>query len=320
MSRCITAPTSTTSVRGFLADVVAGLQARPKTLPSKYFYDKRGSQLFDLICELPEYYPTRTEIDIMSHHAPDMAKVIGSQAAVVELGSGSSQKTSYLLAELERPVAYVPVEISRDYLEEAAERIEAKFPDLEVLPLHADFTLPFPLPPTSRPVAKRVVYFPGSTIGNFSGEAADHLLQQIARLAGPGGGLLLGFDLVKERHVLEAAYNDTQGITAAFNRNLLARINRELGGTFPLDRFAHRAFFNADDSRIEMHLESLVDQQVTVGSHRFDFRRGETIRTELSHKYRLGEMCCLARQASLRHTATWTDARQYFAVSYFEAE
>jgi L-histidine Nalpha-methyltransferase len=319
MSRCITTASPVSTSRGFLADVVAGLQGRPKTLPSKYFYDQRGSQLFDLICDLPEYYPTRTEIDIMSHHAGDMAGVIGPRALVVELGSGSSLKTSYLLAELDEPAAYVPVDISREHLEEAADRVELEFPELEVIPVHADFTKPFSLPGASQPEAKRIVYFPGSTIGNFTQESAQELLEQVAELVGPGGGLLLGFDLVKERHVLELAYNDAQGITGAFNKNLLARINRELGGDFRIDEFAHRAHFNPDDSRIEMHLESLVDQQVSIGSYQFEFSRGETIRTELSHKYRLGDIGGMAQQAGLRHTATWTDARQYFAVSYFNA-
>lgn len=301
----------------FLADALEGLQAERKWLPSKYFYDQRGSQLFDQICELEEYYPTRTEIAIMHDHAAEMAQAIGSHAMLIELGSGSSIKTGWLLKEIERPLAYVPVDISGDHLYESAERIAEEFEDVEVLPLHADFAGSMKLPECETEVHRRVVYFPGSTIGNFRPHDARELLHRLAKLVGEGGGLLIGFDLVKSTETLEAAYNDSQGVTAAFNLNLLERMNAELGSDFAVDQFRHQAIYNAKLERIEMHLVSLQQQRVRLGDKVIEFERGETIRTELSHKYRKESFCELAADAGFAQSQVWTDSAEQFAVAYF---
>ncbi|MDE2197203.1 MAG: L-histidine N(alpha)-methyltransferase, partial [Gammaproteobacteria bacterium] len=237
--------------------VLAGLREPQKTLPCKYFYDQRGSQLFDAICELPEYYPTRTELGIMEVHAADMAAALGPRVLLVEPGSGSSLKTRLLLDHLPQPRAYVPVDISRAQLVTAADRLNRLYPELEVLPVCADFCQSFAIPAPRRRAARTIIYFPGSTIGNFEPPAAIQLLRQLRRLAGPAGGLLIGVDLRKERSVLERAYNDAAGITAAFNLNLLRRLNRELQSDFDLSRFCHRAAYNETEGRIEMHLVSL---------------------------------------------------------------
>ncbi|MEO1630775.1 MAG: L-histidine N(alpha)-methyltransferase, partial [Bacteroidota bacterium] len=234
----------------FLADVVEGLTGSPKTLPCKYFYDERGSALFDEITELEAYYPTRTETAIMERHIAAMAAAVGPRAVLVEYGSGSSQKTRMLLGALPNLAAYVPIDISGDYLQQQATSLRAQFPETLILPVAADFTTAFDLPALPPDTKRRVVYFPGSTIGNFAPDAAERLLRRMADIAGPGGGLLIGVDLVKDRDVLVRAYDDPQGVTAAFNKNLLARINQEAGGTFDLDAFEHEARWNDTDARI----------------------------------------------------------------------
>jgi L-histidine N-alpha-methyltransferase len=299
------------------ADVLAGLSRPRKRLPAKYFYDAAGSRLFDAITELPEYYPTRTELGILRTRAGGMAARCGPRCLLVELGAGSLTKVRRLLDRLDRPAAYVPVDVSGDHLRSAAAALADDYPALDVAPVVADFTRPFALPDV--PAARRVAFFPGSTIGNFDPPAADALLRRVARLVGPGGGLLLGIDLRKDVAVLERAYNDAAGVTAAFNRNLLVRINRELEADFDPDAFRHVAFYNRERARIEMHLASETAQRVQVGEAAFDFRAGESIHTENSYKYDVDEFAARAAACGLRLDETWTDARNYFAVLYLTA-
>jgi len=302
------------SLQVFLQDTLRGLGQNPKCLPCKYFYDEEGSRLFDRICELEEYYPTRTELAIMRRHAPEMARQSGPEVMLVEFGSGSSLKTRLLLDQLADPVAYVPVDISRDHLERTAGRLARDYPRIEILPVCADFTEPFELPTSSRPASHVAVYFPGSTIGNFEADNARALLGRIASLCGTGGGLLIGIDLKKDTATLEAAYDDAQGVTAAFNLNLLRRINRELGADFRLDRFRHRAVYNRSLGRIEIGLVSRCRQRVSVNGKTFDFDQGEEIRTEYSHKYTVDGFAEMAAGADLMLRRHWTDADGLFAV------
>ncbi|MEQ8789227.1 MAG: L-histidine N(alpha)-methyltransferase [Pirellulaceae bacterium] len=306
------------SVDTFRDDVLAGMARPQKRLPSKYFYDQRGSELFEQICELEEYYPTRTELDIMRAFGGEMAGVLGSDCVLVEYGSGAGVKTRILLDHLDAPAAYVPVDISRDHLQQTAVAISADYDSLAVHPVCADFTQPFELPDDVVPHHHRVVYFPGSTIGNLEPADVDDLLEQIAKLCRPDGGLLLGVDLKKDPAVLEAAYNDAQGVTAQFNLNLLRRINRELEADLSIDQFRHRAVYNHAAGRVEMHLVSRRRQRVEIGGEAFDLAEGETICTEYSHKYDLESFCQQAAQAGLVRRRTWTDQRGYFAVVYFE--
>jgi dimethylhistidine N-methyltransferase len=301
----------------FRADVLAGLARPRKRLSAKYFYDAVGSHLFDRITELPEYYLTRTELGILREHAPAMAARCGPRCLLIELGAGSLVKVRLLLAPLTDPTAYAPVDVSDDHLRAAVAALADDYPALDVRPVIADFTGPFELPAVS--ARKRVVFFPGSTLGNFDPPEADALLKRIAGLVGPGGGLLLGVDLRKPVEVLEPAYNDAAGVTAAFNRNLLVRINRELGADFDPAAFQHRAFFNRTRSRIEMHLVSARAQRVRIGSETFDFRAGESIHTENSYKYDLSELAARAARCGLALDETWTDVQQYFAVLYLSA-
>jgi L-histidine N-alpha-methyltransferase len=303
--------------------VLQGLSRDQKILPTAYLYDERGSELFERITELPEYYPTRTELAIMAEHVGAMAEAIGDEAMLIEYGSGSGLKTRGLLDALRDPVAYVPVDISRDHLLASAAAIDREFPRLEVMPVCADFTRPFVTPrPTPTP-RSRTVYFPGSTIGNFLPAAAIRLLAKMRREAGPEGGVLIGVDLKKDTAVLEAAYNDAQGVTAEFNLNLLRRINRELGGEFDVDAFEHRAVWVESRGAIEMRLVSKRAQTVRVGERRFAFQQGEWIHTEDSHKYELGQtagssgdFASMADAAGLLIERSWVDARSYFAVLY----
>ncbi len=305
---------------GFLADVLAGLQRPQKELPCKYFYDEHGAQLFERICELPEYYLTRAELAILRAHLPEMAGCLGGDALLVEYGSGSGMKTRLLLAELarqgKRPAAYVPVDISREQLLGSAAALRRAFPGLVVSPVCADFTASFALP--TQPAARRAVFFPGSTLGNFDPPAAQRFLRRVAAQCGPGGGLLIGVDLKKDPAVLERAYDDAAGVTRDFNLNLLRRINRELGGTFALDRFRHHARYNAAAGRIEMHLISQGDQIVHVGGVAIAFRDGESIHTENSYKYGADEFIALAASAgfALHGARTWIDAEGLFSVHY----
>lgn len=305
-------------VDDFDADVRRGLSATPKKLHPKYFYDAAGSKLFERICATPEYYPTRTEIAIMEQYAADMAALAGPRVRLVEFGSGSSVKTRLLLAELDDPVAYMPVDISRDHLMDVAAELAAAYPAVEVLPICADFTSKFTLPEPARKPARTLVYFPGSTIGNFEPAEALVLLRRIAKLAGDHGSVLIGADLQKDVAVLETAYNDAAGITEAFNFNLLTRINNELGGDFDPANFRHRAFYNRDRHRIEMHLESVIEQIVTVGGARYHFDAGETIHTESSHKYTDAQFAQLAAAAGMRVSRVWKDDDGLFSVQYLE--
>lgn len=300
----------------FYDEVIQGLQQQAKTLPCKFFYDERGSQLFDQICDLPEYYPTRTEMSIMRTHVSEMTALLGPGCRLVEYGSGSSLKTRILLDHAPELASYVPVDISREHLLKSACDLAATYPSLEVLPVCADYTQEFSLPFGSQPVTHSVVYFPGSTIGNFPPKQAAGFLRSIASLCGEGGGLLIGVDLRKSPQVLEPAYSDAQGVTAAFNLNLLARINRELGGDFDLAHWEHYAVYNDRQGRIEMHLISLRDQQVHIGRTPICFDEDEMIHTESSYKYSLGGFAALAAEAGWEVKQAWTDPASLFSVQY----
>lgn len=302
----------------FARDVLAGLTATPKRLPPKYLYDETGCRLFERITEQPEYYLTRTELDILEQNAPAMAALAPPGAALVEFGTGTARKARILLGAAQSAPAhafsaYVPVDIAAESLEREADGVRHDFPDLEVLPVAADFMRPFTLPPqvAGRPY---VGFFPGSTIGNFEPHEATAFLQSAGEILGKGSVLIVGVDLVKDASVLNAAYNDAAGVTAAFNLNYLVRINRELGASFDLDSFEHHAFFNRAHSRIEMHLASLKRQRVRIDGESVDFRMGETIHTESSYKYTLNGLKALARGAGWQPVAVWTDARNYFSI------
>jgi dimethylhistidine N-methyltransferase len=298
-------------------EVLDGLLAPRKRLPCKYFYDEEGSALFDRICDLPEYYLTRTEMGIMRGHAGEIARRIGPGCQLVELGSGSSVKTRLLLDALPDVAAYVPVDISGEHLRRSAARLAAAYPNVEVLPVCADYTREFAIPaPSARPAHARVAYFPGSTVGNFEPAEARAFLQRVAALVGPGGGLLIGFDLKKDPALLHAAYNDAAGVTAAFNLNLLARLNRELGADFDVGQFRHYAFYQPGAGRIEMHLVSERAQLVRVNGDRIPIGRGESIHTECSYKYTPAEFDRLARAAGFEPAGRWTDPREWFCVEY----
>jgi len=300
--------------QNFLIDVLRGLSQAQKSLPCKYFYDERGSQLFDKICQLDEYYPTRTEQQIMLDNAPDMAEQLGSEVMLIEFGSGSSIKTRILLDELDSPVAYVPLDISEEHLLNTAAVLEEKYPQIEILPLVADFTKPFELPLASRPPSHAAVFFPGSTIGNFLPSNVVGMLNVISEILGPDGGMLIGIDLQKDPAIIEAAYNDAQGVTAEFNLNVLHRINQELDGNFDVAQFQHKAVYNAEMGRIEIHIVSQCDQSVTICDRRFHFARQETILTEYSHKYSVDSFVKLAAQAGFSLHKHWSDDQHLFAV------
>ena len=310
LARKIVIDTATTE---FATDVVAGLTATPKRLLPKYFYDGAGSALFEQITELPEYYPTRREIGILEEHAGDIAALIPPGAALVEFGSGSSTKTRKVLSTAASLGAYVPVDISAQFLQQQAAELRREYPKLAVLPVAADFTRPFELPDAVR-IMPRVGFFPGSTIGNFEPHEAAAFLRHAGRILGRGATFIVGVDLIKDTQVLQKAYNDPQGVTAKFNLNLLARINRELGAKFNLECFEHHAFFNRERSRIEMHLASLKRQRIKVCGECIDFRAGETIHTENSYKYSVASFGALARGAGWTPTTVWTDPDNYFSV------
>ncbi|NNF51365.1 MAG: L-histidine N(alpha)-methyltransferase [Gammaproteobacteria bacterium] len=299
-------------------EVLAGLRASPKVLSPKYFYDERGSQLFDEITALPEYYPTRTEIGIMEANIDEIVALVGRQASLIEFGSGSSLKTRILLDNLNDLAAYVPVEISREYLLAIVEGLQADYPHIEMLPVFADFTKPFELPAPRVAPVKNVVYFPGSTIGNFAPAKALDLLRVMASEAKQGGALLIGVDLKKDTAILEAAYNDSQGVTARFNLNMLRRLNNELDADFVLDDFRHRAIYNEEEGRIEMHLISERDQSFVVAGEQFSIKKGESIRTECSYKFTLEEFSALAAQAGFQQRQVWKDSNALFSVQFLE--
>jgi dimethylhistidine N-methyltransferase len=293
-----------------------GLSLKPKRLPSWLFYDKRGSELFDDICEQPEYYLTRSEIALMDEHAESIADTLGSDVRLVEYGSGNARKTRMLLEHLHQPVAYVPIEISPEPLRESLERLGVEFPSLPVQPLCADFTKPLRLPIPPRAPRRTVVYFPGSTIGNFDNRGAGVLLRKMRNEMGDAGGILIGVDLKKDHAVMEAAYNDRAGVTAAFTLNMLARLNREIGSNFDLSAFRHRAHYNPMAGRIETHIVSTQVQQVKIGRGNVNFREDEAIHVEYSCKYSLADFEALAAKAGLAVLRVWTDAQQMFSVQY----
>ncbi len=299
-------------------EVLEGLSQPDKRLSPKWFYDEEGSRLFDQITELPEYYLTRTELGILNAHISEMCELIGERVTVVELGAGSSVKVRILLDHLNNPAAFIPVDISGDHLLEAARTLASDYPDLEILPVCADFTQPFDLPAPVTPAKRNLVFFPGSTIGNFGLLQAKQLLGVMAIEAGQGGGLLIGVDLKKDTATLEDAYNDSAGVTARFNLNLLTRLNREIGADFDLDLFTHRAIYSEDKGRIEMHLVSDEDQSVNIAGQRIDFVAGEYILTECSHKYELQEFANLAGEAGFAVRKVWTDPDKLFSVQYLE--
>ena len=296
----------------FREDVIAGLSLPQKALPPKYFYDARGSRLFEAICRLKEYYPTRAEQGLTRGHIGEIASFACKGSTLIEYGSGEGKKSRLLIQAL-RPAAYIPVDISDDALRKATAGLRRTFPWLDVLAVHGDFSRPLKIP-VAQAKGRRVVYFPGSTIGNLSPEEAHSFLRMTRGQVGPNGAMLVGVDLRKDANVLHAAYNDAKGITAAFNLNLLARINRELGGDFKLRRFRHYAFYNAALGRIEMHLVSLERQHVNVGDHRFLFDAGESIHTENSYKYSVDGFRALASSAGFKGEKVWLDAKGLFSL------
>ena len=300
-----------------LSDVIAGLSSDPRALPCKYFYDERGAALFQKICELPEYYVTRTELDILSRHHAEIASQIGPNVELIGLGTGAGTKTRILIKALEKPAAYIPVDISEKQLRKSTASFQKIFPKLEILPVCADYLQPVVLPSPRHKPARNVVYFPGSTIGNFEPNEALEFLRRIANVSGRGGGLLIGVDLQKDQNVIEAAYNDKDGVTAQFNLNLLEHINRETGANFDLSRWQHRAIYNSKAGRIEMYLISATDQTVHIGDREFRFRSGEKILTEHSYKHTPEGFIALAGQAGFDFAKFWTDDARLFGVFYF---
>ena len=301
----------------FREEVTTGLSKSPRQLPCKFFYDERGAQLFQEICELPEYYITRTEIEILRLRGAEMATALGPQIELIGLGTGAGTKTRILLEELHDPIVYLPIDISKEQLEKSSARFREMFPTLQVLPVCADYLEPFELPLPRKLSSRSVIYFPGSTIGNFEPEVAEEFLARMVELAGEGGGLLIGVDLQKDRAVLESAYNDRAGVTAQFNKNLLARINRELGADFDLNRWHHHAIYNSTEGRIEIYLISETEQTVRIGAREFQFRAGEEILTEYSYKHSIAGFIELARRAGFHFEQVWTDDARWFGVFYF---
>lgn len=304
---------------GFREEVLRGLRRQPKQIPSKFFYDEAGSRLFDQICDLEEYYLTRVEMEILRCHGRKMAAAIGPECRLIEFGSGSGLKTRRLLDLLKRPASYVSVDISREQLMASAAQIAAAYPGLEVHPVYADYTGHFDLPEVHRRARRTVAFFPGSTIGNFEPPGAVEFLRRMSATCGRDGGLLIGVDLKKDPVVLHRAYNDRDGVTAAFNLNLLARLQRELGAEINPDQFAHYAPYNPSLGRIEMHLVSLADQLVRLGGVVIPFRQGESILTEYSYKYDLHEFAQLVAEAGFGVERVWTDERHWFSVQYLVA-
>ncbi len=299
--------------RAFAADAVAGLTASPKRLSPKYFYDSEGSELFERITVLPEYYPTRCELSILRERSGEIAALIPEKAALIEYGSGASTKIRILLSAIKNLAAYVPVEISADFLDRQIAALRREHPGVAMLPVPADFTKPFELPVAIKDMP-RVGFFPGSTIGNFEPHEAAAFLRQAGRTLGTGAIFIVGVDLVKDTQVLKRAYNDNQGVTARFNLNLLVRMNRELGANFDVAQFEHHALFNREKSRIEMHLASRKRQKVRLCGETIDFRAGETIHTESSYKYTLESFGAMARGSGWTPLKSWTDRDNCFSV------
>ncbi len=299
-----------------LAEILAGLRMPAKRISPKYFYDERGSQLFDEITRLPEYYLTDTELGIMQDNIDEIADLVGYQASLIEFGSGSSMKTRVLLESLHELAAYVPVDISEEHLLESAKLIQSEFPQIEIAPVVADFTKPFDLPSPRIPPKRNIVYFPGSTIGNLERDDALSLLDVMHQEAGENGALLIGVDLQKDPALIEAAYNDSAGVTAEFNLNMLRRMNNDYGADFDLDAFRHSARYDADEGRVVTRLVSLKDQVVHLGGETFTLRENEGILTEYSHKYTLEGFAAMARQSGFEVERVWTDTQRLFSVQY----
>jgi dimethylhistidine N-methyltransferase len=313
----MTAPLNRPSVDALREEVLQGLRSRPKTLPPKLFYDAAGAQLFEQITTLPEYYLTRAELEILERHAGEIAQAVGPGCALIEYGSGAGIKVRLLLDALDRPLAYVPIDISTEQLASVARTMRRDYPSLAVLPVAADYTASFALPALPEG-ARRVAFFPGSTIGNFHPTEATAFLRRIRRTIGAQGALILGVDRIKDPRVIEAAYDDAAGVTAAFNRNMLARVNRDFDGHFPVDRFTHRAAFNREAARIEMHLVSMDARSVFVAGESVPFESGESIWTESSYKYDEPRLAALASGAGLRIAGRWTDVAERFWVVMLE--
>lgn len=299
-----------------LAEIIEGLRQDEKMISPKYFYDERGSQLFEEITALPEYYPTETELGILRDNVDEIARLVGPQASLIEFGSGSSLKTRVLLENLHDLAAYVPVDISEELLLESAALLREDFPDIDILPVAADFTRPFALPQPAIMPVKNIVYFPGSTIGNFTNEDALELLRVMHGEAGEGGALLIGVDLQKDPDIIERAYNDSAGVTAEFNLNVLRHLNREFGADFKLDAFSHSAEYNPEEGRVELRLVSSEQQDVSVGDEAFTIEEDEAILTEYSHKYTLEGFARMAGHAGFDVDRVWTDAERLFSVQY----
>jgi dimethylhistidine N-methyltransferase len=306
------------AARAFAADLLAALASQPKSIAPKYFYDTEGSRLFDQICEVPEYYPTRVETALLREQASDIARHIGPHADLIEFGAGAMTKVRLLLAALASPSRYLPIDISGDYLETAANGLRAQFPQLRVEPVAADYGQGLALPASPAGTRQRVGFFPGSTIGNYTPDEAVEFFKMAAGVL-QGGALIVGADLIKEPAVLHAAYSDAQGVTAAFNLNLLARANRELGADFDLAQFAHSAFYNAPFQRIEMHLMSRTRQQVSLCGQTFSFEEGETLHTENSYKFTINGLRALAVKAGFTPGTVWMDAEKKFSVHWLVA-
>ncbi|WP_444995267.1 L-histidine N(alpha)-methyltransferase [Aliikangiella sp. IMCC44359] len=300
---------------GFIDDVIEGLSKKPKTLPCKYFYDETGSKLFEDICDVQEYYITRTEIKLLEKIKFELSDMIGKKAVIIEPGAGAGRKIQNLLETLDSPSTYVPIDISADFLFYSAEKIKHKFPDVNIMPIQGDFTESIRWQ-GNQEQRNRVVFFPGSTIGNFTPQQAESFLKNQVKLVGSQGALLIGVDLVKSNERLEAAYNDKQGVTAQFNKNLLTRINTELGGNFDLQQFSHHAFFNEEKSRIEMHLKSDKQQSIKINQQIFKFEEGENIHTENSYKYSINSFIQLAKKAGLKSQKYWVDESNLFSIHF----
>jgi L-histidine Nalpha-methyltransferase len=299
----------------FLQEVKQGLRKTSKSLPCKYFYDQTGSELFEEICELDEYYITRTELALLNKIEKQLSQLIGKNAVIIEPGAGAGIKIRQLLTALNTPLTYVPMDISKDFLFYSAKVIQQQFPDMEIIPIQGDFTQPVEWQGTEQH-NNRIVFFPGSTIGNFEKLEAIEFLRNMHHLIGEDGALIIGVDLIKDQQILESAYDDNQGVTAKFNKNLLTRINQELSGDFNLDQFSHEARLNHSHQRIEMHLVSDLNQTVTIDQEQFEFQEGESIHTENSHKYSLESFTAMAEAAGFNVIKTWTDEQDFFSIHY----
>ena len=302
----------------FHLEVICGLSLKPRAIAPKFFYDETGSQLFEAICATPEYYPTRTEIGILQTALSSIKQLLGANCVLIEPGSGNSQKVRLLLDAI-RPVAYVPVDISKEFLKKVAQEVATDYPWLDIHAICDDYTTDFDLP-NFRPSNRKIAFFPGSSIGNFEPPEAVNFLTNVAKHVYPKGGLLIGVDLKKEVSILNAAYNDAKGVTAQFNKNLLVRINRELSADFSIDTFRHYANYNASLGRIEMHLVSECEQVINVGTDAFTFTKHERLHTENSYKYSIPEFQDLARQAGFKPIQVWTDPKRWFSLHYLEVE